>query len=101
MELFHSLRRLAAPGADLIVADAARLNLFGMLRLKNPFAPEIEWHLHQQPRMWAALLGEAGFTGPRVRWNAMTRSGRPGKLLLSNWLGAFATQSHFTLTLRA
>jgi SAM-dependent methyltransferase len=100
-ELFARLRELARPGGDLVLSDCSRLNLFGLLHVRNPFVPEIEWHLHQQPRVWADLLGAAGFAAPRVRWNPMTRAGRAGELLLANWLGAFATQSHFTLTARA
>ena len=100
-ELFSRLRELSRPGGDLILSDCSRLNLFGLLHLRNPFVPEIEWHLHQQPRVWADLLRAAGFIEPRIRWNPMTRAGRAGELLLANWLGAFATQSHFTLTARA
>ncbi len=100
LDLFRTLHGLAAPGAHLVVADAARLNLFGMAHLPNPFVPEITWKLHQQPRVWATLLERTGFTAPEVRWNAMTRAGRPGQLLLSNWLGSFLTQSHFTLVMR-
>jgi SAM-dependent methyltransferase len=100
-DLFSRLRELSRPGGDLILSDCSRLNLFGVLRIRNPFVPEIEWHLHQQPRVWADLLREAGFIEPRIRWNPMTRAGRPGEWLLANWLGAFATQSHFTLTARS
>jgi SAM-dependent methyltransferase len=99
--LFRALRAMARPGADLLVADCARLNLFGLLGLRNPFVPDVEWRLHQQPRVWAELLAEAGFADFRVRWNPMTRAGRPGEVLLANWIGAFATQSHFTLRARA
>jgi SAM-dependent methyltransferase len=99
-ELFARLSALSAPGADLLVSDCSRLNLFGVLHVPNPFVPDIEWHLHQQPRVWAELLVSAGFADPRIRWNPMTRAGRAGELLLANWLGAFATQSHFTLRAR-
>jgi SAM-dependent methyltransferase len=100
VELFSSLRETAQPGGDLILSDCARWNLFGALRARNPFVPEIEWELHQQPRVWAQLLGESGFLQARIRWNPMTRAGRAGELVLANWLGAFMTQSHFTLNAR-
>jgi hypothetical protein len=74
--------------------------LFGLVRARNPFVPEIEWELHQQPRVWAQLLGESGFLQARIRWNPMTRAGRAGELVLANRVGAFMTQSHFTLNAR-
>ncbi len=101
VRLFSSLRRMSRPGGDMIVSDCARLNLFGLLHVRNPFVPDIEWHLHQQPRVWAQLLAEAGFLESRIRWNPMTRAGRAGELVLANRLGAFVTQSHFTLNARA
>ena len=100
VQIFSMLRRMLRPGGDLLIADCARLNLFGLLRLRNPFVPDIEWGLHQQPRVWAELLREAGFKKSNARWNPMTRAGRAGRILLSNWLGAFVTQSHFTLRIR-
>ncbi|MBA2504340.1 MAG: class I SAM-dependent methyltransferase [Thermoleophilaceae bacterium] len=99
--LFEELRAALRPGGQVIVADCARLNLFAAVGARNPFVPDIEWHLHQQPKVWAALLEEAGFTRPRIRWNPMTRAGRAGRVLLANWLGAFVTQSHFSLTARS
>lgn len=95
--LFARLFALARPGGDLLVSDCARRNFFGMLGVRNPFVPDIEWHLHQQPSVWAALAESAGFVDPRVRWNPMTRAGALGERLLSNHVGAFLTQSHFTL----
>lgn len=99
LELFHKLATLAAPGADLIMSDCSRRNLFGVLGIRNPFVPEIDWAIHQQPSTWAALLKEVGFRYPRTRWNAMTRLG-PARRLVSNPIGAFLTTSHFTLNAR-
>jgi SAM-dependent methyltransferase len=101
VQLFRLLRDMTQTGGELIIADCARLNLFGMLHVRNPFAPAIVWPLHQQPETWAELAQQAGYASPRVRWNAMTRTGRVGRVLLSNRVGAFMTQSHFTLTLQA
>lgn len=97
------MRRMAEmvePAGHLLAADCSRHNLFGMLRVRNPFVPDIEWEIHQQPRLWAALLAESGFAQPAIRWNPMTRAGPPGELLLANWLGAFLTTSHFTIHMR-
>lgn len=97
------MRRMAEmvrPNGHLLAADCSRYNLFGMLRVRNPFVPDIEWEIHQQPRLWAALLAESGFAQADIRWNPMTRAGRPGELLLANWVGAFLTTSHFTIHMR-
>src|SRR5690606_23713623 len=52
---------LLTPGGLAIIADCARDNLFGWFGLKNPLAPSIEWHKHQNPRVWSDLLESAGF----------------------------------------
>lgn len=64
----RKLRSLCRPGGCLIVVDCAKRNFFGDLGMRNPFAPTIEWHKHQQPKTWAKVLGEAGFSGPRTTW---------------------------------
>lgn len=97
---FRRLASMVVPGGDLLAADCSKLNLFGLLRVRNPFVPDIEWHIHQQPRLWATLLAESGFEEADIRWNPMTRAGRVGEVLLSNWVGAFATTSHFTIHMR-
>src|SRR5690606_20719227 len=53
----------------LQISDCSSRNLFAQLRLRNPFAPTIEWHKHQPPEVWAALLEQVGFEAPRVRWS--------------------------------
>jgi len=88
---------LMVPGGALVVSDCARKNLFGHLGIRNPFSPDIEWHIHQQPHVWMSLLQEAGFSETRAHWNPMNRSGSPGRLLLANALGAYLTTSHFTI----
>jgi len=99
--IFGELRAITRPGGHLLVADCSRRNIFGDLRVRNPFVPDIEWHLHHQPSLWRAFAADAGFVDPEIRWNAMTRTGRVGEILLSNALGAYLTQSHFTLRMRS
>lgn len=100
VQLFRKLFTLAAPSAHIVVSDCARNNLFGLLGLRNPFAPDIDWRIHQQPRLWVRLLQQVGFTGPRIRWNMPTRLGRAGQAVAGNWIGAFVTTSHFTIVVR-
>jgi hypothetical protein len=96
-EIFGGLTEMAARGADLVIVDCARRNLFGDLGVTNPFAPMIEWEKHQSPSLWASLLAEAGFGDPRIRWLTFNRLGRPGQTLLGNRLAAYLTTSLFWL----
>lgn len=95
--LFKKAADLMNPGGTLIASDCARLNLFGQLGIRNPFSPDIEWHIHQQPSAWVSLLLEAGFVNPEIHWNPMNRTGSLGRLLFANALGAYLTTSHFTI----
>lgn len=96
----RTVARLAAPGGTLIVSDVGRRNLFAGLKVKNPLSPTIEWHKHQQPELWAELLGEVGFESPVIRWPTLNTLRRPGELLLANRCAAYLMRSGFVLTMR-
>lgn len=98
--IFARVRDLMRPGGHLIILDCARRNLFGDLGLRSPIMPAIEWRKHQQPRTWAGLLEETGFTEPRIRWTTLHTLGRPGRALLGNAAAAYALTSHFRLSAR-
>ena len=95
--VFAKMAALARPGAKLIIADCTRHNLFAVLGVRNPLAPTIEWHKHQAPQTWAALLDEAGFANPRISWEPLYRFGRAGRTLLSNKAAAFFLKGVFRL----
>jgi SAM-dependent methyltransferase len=95
--IFQQLRVLANRGAALIVSDCSRHNLFPLLRLRNPFAPSIEWHKHQAPEVWADLLAEQGFEQPSIRWTSYNSLGSLGRLLFGNKFISFFWVSHFRL----
>jgi SAM-dependent methyltransferase len=99
-DMFRVLRAITAESGHLVVADAARRNLLGNLGLPNPFAPTIEWRIHQQPFTWVQLLTAAGFGEHRVRWDAPSRLGLLGQAVLGNSAGAWMTSSHFVITMR-
>jgi len=88
---------LATPGAQIIVCDCSRYNLFASLGIKNPLAPVIEWEKHHAPEVWAKLLQETGFHDPKIKWEPLYRFGRVGKLLLANRLAAYCLKSIFCL----
>lgn len=95
--IFTKLYNLMSPGAKLVTADCARNNLFGQLRLKNPFSPSIDWNKHQQPQTWAKLLSQVGFTNPQIKWTPPSKFGTAGQKLLANPAASFVLNSHFSL----
>jgi hypothetical protein len=66
--LFTRLRDLLEPGGSAVLVDVGRKNLWPALGLASPWAPEIEWHKHQEPALWCQLLDEAGLTPIAVEW---------------------------------
>jgi hypothetical protein len=100
LRILARFAELAVPGADLMVSDVSRHNLFARLGVKNPIAPKIEWHKHQSPKLWAALLERVGFERPRIRWKSFNSLRRPGRVLLGNRVAAYCTNSAFCLTMK-
>jgi SAM-dependent methyltransferase len=83
------------PGGIIIIADCSCSNFYNDIGVKNVFVPTIEWHKHQQPGTWIALLKEVGFRNPRVEWSTPNRFGEAGRLLMGNSVMAYFTSSHF------
>ena len=98
-EIFAKIFSLSNKGAKLIICDCSRYNFFAMFKIRNPFAPTIEWHKHQAPEVWAILLGEAGFRNPKIRWSSFNRLRNWGRVLFGNRLMAYFMTSHFCLTM--
>lgn len=94
-EIFTRIKNMAAPGAQVLVADCSRFNIFPSLGLVNPFAPTIEWNKHQRPELWCDLLMEAGLINCKIRWTSFNSLRTPGKLLCGNKFAAFLLLSHF------
>jgi hypothetical protein len=90
---------LAECGAKLVVRDCSNYNFFALLGVRNPLAPQIEWHKHQAPGVWAALLMEVGFRNPRVKWLSYNRLYSAGKVLMGNRLVSYFLGSDFCLTM--
>lgn len=98
--LFEKLIELASDGALVIVTDCSSKNFFGLLQIRNPFAPTIEWEKHQQPLVWTNLLESVGFIDPEVHWLVPQRLGRLGQTFLGNRICAYFLSSYFKLTVR-
>lgn len=98
-QIFLKVSVLAKAGAKLVLCDCSRYNFFAGLNLRNPFAPDIEWHKHQAPGVWVRLLGEAGFVNPKVRWSSFNRLRGAGRILFGHAWTAYFLYSHFCLTM--
>ena len=97
--IFLKVGALARAGAKLVLCDCSPHNFFAGLGLRNPFAPDIEWHKHHAPGVWVRLLGEAGFVNPKVRWSSFNRLRGMGRILLGHRWTAYFLYSHFRLTM--
>ena len=99
MDICSKLSSLASSGAKLIVCDCSRYNFFALFRIRNPFAPTIEWHKHQAPEIWVDLLSQVGFGNPRVRWTSFNTLRSLGRVLLGNRLLSYFLRSDFRFTM--
>ena len=86
-------------GGRLVMSDCSSKNFFSQLGLPSPFAPGIDWRIHQTPAIWAELFSEQGFRLERTTWATRREFGLYGKLLLGNAIGAYLTTSQFTVEL--
>ncbi len=94
--LLRKFYQLLKPGGVLVIADCARANLFGWLRMRNPVARMIEWHKHQNPELWIRLLHDVGFDGTELHWTYARRLRVLGRLLDNRFI-SFLMASHFVL----
>ena len=99
MDIFLKLSALASSGAKLIIGDCSRYNFFALLRIRNPFAPTIEWHKHQAPEVWVDLLSQGGFANPKIRWTSFNTLRSPGRVLLGNRMLSYFLRSAFRFTM--
>ena len=99
LNMCSKLSSLAGRRAKLIVCDCSRYNFFALLRIKNLFAPTIEWHKHQAPEVWVDLLSQVGFANPSLRWTAFNTLRAPGRVLLGNKLLSYFLRSNFRFTM--
>jgi SAM-dependent methyltransferase len=98
--IFARIASLSAAGANLIVCDCSRYNLFARLGIRNPLAPSIEWHKHQAPEVWASLLRDAGFRDPKITWIPLNLMGSLGRFLTNNPCASYCLNSRFCLRMK-
>mgnify|MGYP001162026152 CR=1 FL=1 len=95
LEIFNKISQMATKNAEIIICDCSRYNLFGMLKLKNPFDPSIEWYKHQSPKVWTEMLLQVGFVCPEIRWNYYSKYLPKERPIALSALVAYLTSSHF------
>lgn len=100
-KLIKKITDLLNDRGTIVVTDCSRYNFWGILGLKNPFAPSIEWNLHQSPYLIKKLFIEQGFRKFNLRWSPFKRFDLFGKILsFFGFIPSFFMQSHFNLTIR-
>jgi 2-polyprenyl-3-methyl-5-hydroxy-6-metoxy-1,4-benzoquinol methylase len=97
--IFTDVYNKMKPGGKLMVADCSCKNFLNTIGLKSYFYPTIEWHKHQTPETWIALLKEVGFRNPKVAWTTPNRLGKPGRVLMGNSLASYFIGTGFKFTM--
>lgn len=97
IKLFTRIKKIIHPGGMLIISDCARRNFFPDFGLRHSFAPSIEWHKHQSPRLWAKLLKKSGFMIKSIDWSTPIEFSKIGRFFLANRFCAYFYTSHFCL----
>jgi SAM-dependent methyltransferase len=97
IEIFTKIRDLLEPGGAFVVADCARDNYWARLGRPSPWAPEIEWHKHQEPTTWTNVLAEAGLKTRSWLWLHPYYGSRNLAPLLNNRVAARCLASSFVL----
>jgi len=98
-EIFRDLYNLCNECAIIIFSDTSRYNIFPFFKLRNIFAPSIEWHKHQSPRLWIKLLNKAGFANAKIKWTSFSYLRNFGKILFGNKFMAYFFKSYFCITM--
>ena len=95
VKMFIKCHSMLKHGGMMLVADCGRRNLYGDLGIHNPFANDIDWNIHQEPRFWLSLMQKAGFKRISNNWSTFNSLGSIGKFLFGNRLFSYLTFSHF------
>lgn len=99
--IFQKISRISKNNGLLILSDCSNRNLFGDLGFVNPFAPTINWQLHQDPETWIKIIKNCNLEFIEVRWSSPQIIGWLGKKFLRNKRFAYLTTSHFTIVFRS
>jgi 2-polyprenyl-3-methyl-5-hydroxy-6-metoxy-1,4-benzoquinol methylase len=98
-KIFRQLFDLLNRNGVMLISDVGRCNFWHKFKLHNPFAPTINFDLHQQPNVWNRLLCQCGFELVDIRWFAGYRF-RYLQAILSYFIPAYFLASRFILRCR-
>ena len=101
LKLIEKISNLLIGEGVILVTDCSKHNFWGLIGIRNPFAPSIEWDIHQSPILIKKLFLSQGFQNFKLRWSPFKRFGIFGRWL--SFLGygpSFFMQSHFNLIIR-
>lgn len=96
-KIINKIISLLSPNGKILITDCSRRNFWGDIGIKNPFAPSIDWNLHQPPKLIQSFFDNDKFSFV-LRWSPFKRFGRVGRLI--SFLGiipSYFMQSHFNL----
>ena len=99
-KLVNKIIGLLSDDGVIVITDCSSKNFWGDVGLKSPFAPTIDWYLHQRPQLVEKLFENHAFKS-KLRWSPFKRFGYFGRLLsLLGYIPSYFMQSHFNLILR-
>ena len=99
--LIQMLLNILEEKGTIIITDCSRYNFWAILNIKNPFAPSIDWDVHQHPNLILKLFNIQGKFSYKLRWSPFKRFGTLGYII--SYFGfpfSFFLQSHFNLILK-
>lgn len=98
--IINKIISLLSPNGQILVTDCSQRNFWGDLGIKNPFAPSIEWNLHQRPNLVKSFFEDDKFSFV-LRWSPFKRFGWFGRVLsLLGSIPSYFMQSHFNLLIK-
>ena len=97
INILKSLRDKLNDNAEIIITDCSRHNLFGDLKIKNPFAPQIEWEKHNSPYVWKDILAKANFNSISIEWVNHNSLRSTGLLIFGNRFMSYLLNSYFLI----
>jgi len=100
-ELIKKISQMLNKDGVIVVSDCASSNFYGNLGIKNPFAPSIEWKLHQNPSILIPFFEQNNLKVVSKRWSPFKRFGYFGLIIsFFGFIPSFFMQSHFCLVFK-
>ena len=99
-KLVNKIVSLLTSDGLIVVTDCSKRNFWGDLGLKSPFAPTIDWHLHQTPQLVEKLF-EDHLVKTKLRWSPFKRFGYFGRVVSQlGFIPSYFMQSHYNLLIK-